>query len=252
MLREGWDYWSPEGPARSEPLGIFRAPHLALLGEVPASAIPGCPILAHGMNASEIEAAFYRQCRIMPDAPYDGVSVDGDPYHIIPDEDYDPARAWIFRAVTGHTPWDLAVFISDYAAHDPESARLLIAKDFKTALRLKPELLRSVGWPDSVRRSWGETGGADNLPPFLALVLHAELARHAMNDRGMIALSYDDEGRQLTMRGFLNGIEPTAIEGGSGNLSRIVNPHRGMSSADRLLEMIPFQTIALLPPTVVF
>ena len=245
-LREGWDFAAPDTLLVSDPMGIPRTPHIAISGEVATSRIPGRPIFSAGMTALEIEAGIYRQCGIRPESIADGTSIAADPYEILPDEDYDPARAWIFRAISGHAPRDAALFLAAMLKDRPDIGKHLLAKNFNAALAAAPDLLGGIGWPDEVRAGWATNGGDDYLPPFLVLALHAELACHRMSDRGMIALSFDDDGCQVTTRGFIDGIVPDVDK--TGRVTTIPLP----GAVEALINMVPFQTYALLPPTAAF
>jgi hypothetical protein len=244
LLQEGWDYVAPDGPELGEPLGIHRAPHIAILGDVPASQMRGTPIFQIGMSATQIEAAIYRQCRIGPEPLLDGTTIAEDSFQILPDADYDPARAWLFRVLTGHAPRDLALFLAYMLVYHRPVGKLLLAKDFSGALALAPGLLTEVGWPPSVREGWQENGGDDFLPPFFALLLFAELARLAMTDRSMVALSYQQNGKELTTSGMITCMSP-AIDPNIGILPCADN-------ISRLSEMLAFQSTVLLPPTRAF
>lgn len=245
-LREGWDFSVTGSCFVFEPMGIPRVPHIAIMGNVAASRIPGKPIFSIDMTALEIEAGIYRQCGIRPESIADGTSIAADPYEILPDEDYDPARAWIFRAITGHAPRDAALFLAAMLKRRPDIGKHLLAKNFNAALAAAPDLLGGIGWPDEVRAGWATNGGGDYLPPFLVLALHAEFACHRMSDRGMIALSFDDNGRQVTTRGFIDGIVPDVSRTERVTMMPLPGP------VEALIDMVPFQTYALLPPTAAF
>lgn len=244
-LRKGWDLVvsGPTSPVGL--LGIPRVPHLAILGDVPAAAMPGRPIFAVNMTVQEIEAGLYRQCRIRPEALADGTSIAKDPYTILDDDAYDPGRAWVFRALTGHAPRDVALFLADQLQRRPNIGKRLLAKDFVTALAEAPDLYDAT-WPDRVQAGWHENGGKNYLPPMLVLALHAELARWSLNDLGMIALSFDADGTAITTQTLIADIMATAAA-----IDRTtVMPHP--TPIDALVGMVPFQTYTLLPPTAVF
>ena len=250
LLREGWDYVGVYGTPEHEPLGIYRAPHLAILANLSAKDMPGKPILAIGMNVWEIESGLYRQCRITPEPLEIGLITDKI-YKVEEEESYDPTQAWIFRALTGHSLRDLALFLHDQLSKDPEVGKLLLAKDFKGALWLEPAII-SADWPPSVKASWEKLGGKDHLSPLVALSVHAELARLAITDVGMIDLSFDNDGKELTTKGLLEGIEPLAIEMPGTSTLNFSGWSIHKSAVDRLVEMMAFQTPTLLPPTSVF
>ena len=244
-LRAGWDYVGDEEPLPTALLGIPRFPHIAIIGNVPASRMPGRPMFAIDMTAQEVESGLYRHCCIRPEAIADGTSIAADPYAILPDVDYDPGRAWLFRAITGHAPRDVALFLADQIEHRPNIGKLLLGKDYRTAMILAPDLV-SATWPDTVRVGWRENGGKDYLPPLQACALHAELARLSMNDLGMILLAFDHDGNAITTQGMIRDLVPDAGEIGCAK----VMAQAGTSQA--LTAMVPFQTYSLLPPTEVF
>lgn len=251
LLREGWDFQSVDGPRAHEPLGIFRAPHLAFLAGIPDDKMPGTAIWKAGMNAAEIESALYKQCRIIPDACDDDADWNSqDPFQMFADHDYEPERAWVFEVLTGHSPREVALFLSEKSQRDPEVGRLLIAKDLKAAIARDPRLL-SENWPDCVQRNWDSSRARHAQPPIHVLSQYNEIAALAMNDRGMIGLSYDINGEPFTNVKYRDSIASTAIEFVAGRLERAV-PRDPLPPADQLLQMVPFQTTALLPPTAIF
>lgn len=128
-LREGCDTIASGPTSPIGLLGIPRVPHIAILGNVPAAAMPGRPMLAVTTTVQEIEAGLDRQCRIRPEALADGTSIVEDPYTILDDDAYDPARAWVFRALTGHAPRDVALFLADQLQRRPDIGKKLLAKD---------------------------------------------------------------------------------------------------------------------------
>jgi hypothetical protein len=237
---EGWDYYLPVVPRRHEPLGIPRVPHLTILNDCVDMKL-GTQMFTGLMDAAEIESAIYRQCRIQPEPPEEDRPSHENPYSIYPDVGYNADRAWIFRTLTGHTPRDIGLFLTFLWASNPRLAKMLLGKDFKAALKQQPALLTSVDWPDCVRASWRRSIGQAFLPPFLACVLFAELARLSHNDSGMIKLSYGDDAKLMTAPAFLKSVLDV-----TGQLPS------ARSAIDMLIGMIPFQTTSLLPPTNVF
>ena len=186
LLREGWDYSSEVAGAFDE-WGMFRAPHLGILAGLPREAYPGSPLLHPDMSISEIESGLYRQCRIMPDEPEAESIPSSADYAIKDDLDNEPDREWIFEVLIGHTPRDLARLLHFYNGEQPLVGKLLLAKDFRAAFALAPELRTRAGWPDEVTRFWRKRDMRRVLAPANALSAHAELARLSMNDRAMCA-----------------------------------------------------------------
>lgn len=242
LLREGWDYSSEVAGAFDE-WGMFRAPHLGILAGLPREAYPGSPLLHPDMSISEIESGLYRQCRIMPDEPEAESIPSSADYAIKDDPDNEPDREWIFEVLIGHTPRDLARLLHFYNGEQPLVGKLLLAKDFRAAFALAPELRTRAGWPDEVTRFWRKRDMRRVLAPANALSAHAELARLSMNDRAMCAMSYRDDGTFMTMH---QGIDSITV--GPNSEAFTANDVQ----TDRLLEMMPLQTTVLLPPTRVF
>lgn len=243
LLREGWDYSSEPGGSLYDEWGMFRAPHLGILAGLSRDAYPGSPLLYPGMSVSEIESGLYRQCRIMPGEPKAESIPSSADYAIDDDPDYEPDREWIFQVLIGHTPRDMARLLHAYNRHHPRVGKFLLAKDFRAAFALAPELLTREGWPDEVTRFWRNRNMRRILAPANAISAHAELARLSMNDRAMCAMSHRDDGIFMTMH---QGID--SITAGPNSDAFTAN----QVQTDRLLEMMPLQTTVLLPPTCVF
>ncbi|WP_293698545.1 hypothetical protein [Sphingopyxis sp. UBA6734] len=242
LLREGWDYSSEVAGAFDE-WGMFRAPHLGILAGLSREAYPRSPLLHMDMSISEIESGLYRQCRIMPDEPKAGSIPSSTDYAVANCPHYEPDREWIFQALIGHTPRDLARLLHVYNRDHRRVGKFLLAKDFRAAFALAPELRTREGWPDEVTRFWRNRDIRRILAPADALCAHAEFARLAMNDRGMCAMAYRDDGIFMTMRQGIDSIT-------AGPSSEAVTTNQ--LQIDRLLEMMPLQTTILLPPTCVF
>jgi len=243
LLREGWDYSSEPGGSLYDEWGMFRAPHLGILAGLSREAYPGSPLLHPDMSVSEIESGLYRQCRIMPETPESGSIPSSADYAVGDDPDYEPEREWIFRVLLGHTPRDLAQLLHHYIREHPLVGRLLLAKDFRVAFALRPELLTREGWPDEVTRFWHNRDLQRVLAPANALSAYAEFARLSMNDKAMCAMTYRDDGNSMTILQAIN-----SITAGPNSEAFTAN----QVQINRLLEMVPLQTTVLLPPTCVF
>lgn len=153
LLREGWDYSSEVAGAFDE-WGMFRAPHLGILAGLSREAYPGSPLLEMDMSVSEIESGLYRQCRIMPGEPKERSIPSSADYAVKNCPHYEPDREWIFQALIGHTPRDLARLLHVYNPKHSRVGKFLLAKDFRAAFALAPELLTREGWPSEVTRFW--------------------------------------------------------------------------------------------------
>jgi len=228
VLRGGWDVW--ERPDDLDLTGVARLPHLAILSGLDLRHTAHRPLLAMDMGRTELNAGFWRQLNIRPDSDRNG----SNPFAPI-DGRTSPERAAFLRTLLGHTPADIVEFLVWLREQDETSARLLLAKDFKSAQARRPDLI-DMPWPDAVRARWSWDGGRDHLPPLLALVLYAEGARLSRNMVAHIRLSFDEQGREIYSRPFLEGV-PTM--GG---------PFVPPPAVARLIEMAPFETTALLPP----
>lgn len=229
-LSRGWDYWHP-GTSAADGRGIARTPHPIILGR---ETLPlECrPIFDAAMTAEQLQAGIWRQCLIRPGDPD---AVAGEDAFAISDPVAYCSRAEHLVALIGHAPRDLALWLNDLRRTDPSSFAFVLAKDFRTALVECPKLA-SAGWPDIVQRQW--TGGeGDYLPPFFVAALYAELARLALNQAGLLELSFD-AGVELTTTRFLDRMP---LAGG---------PHepRAITHA---IAMAPFQSVALSPPDMI-
>ena len=225
-LRLGWDYWQP-GQPMTDGHGIARTPHPAIGRDI---TMPRGvrPILDLGMSAAEIQAGIWRQCIIRPGDPF----AKGDDPFTISTADAFCSRAEHLVALIGHAPRDLALWLDDLRRTDPDIFRLVLAKDFKAALAHRSRL-RVARWPAAVTQQWRD-GEGDYLPPIFVAILYAELARLAINQAGLLALSFDD-GVELTTTQFLNRVP---LAGG---------PHAPPAIL-RAIAMAPFQSVALTPP----
>lgn len=235
-LRGGWDVW--ERASNPDLSGMARLPHLAILHELDLRTTSDRPVLAMEMGRAELNAGFWRQLNILPDPDHqrraENRHRDADPFMPI-DSPMQPDRAAFLRTILGHTPLDIAELHVWLRKHDKPLARLLLAKNFEPALALRPDLI-AMPWPEAIRARWSLDGGRDHLPPVLLLVLYAECARLAMDMAAHIRLSFDEGGREIFSRPFLDQIP---LMGG---------PIAPPSAIVRLVEMAPFQSNALLPP----
>lgn len=228
-LRRGWDYWQPGQPL-TDGRGIARTLHPRISRDI---ALPegSRPILDVGMSAAELQAAIWRQSLIRPGDPE---AEADDPFAVSAADAY-CSRADHLLALIGHTPRDLALWLDDLRRTDPATFRLVLAKDFKAALARRPRL-RSAQWPAVVTRQWRD-GESDYLPPIFVAILYAELARLAINQAGLLALSFDD-GVELTTTQILNRV-PLAS-----------GPQAPLAIL-RAIAMAPFQSVALTPPDLI-
>ena len=170
--RLGWDYWHPGQPL-TDGLGVARTPHSFSLA-MPTDDGDVHPVLHPDMNSLQLLAGIWRQCLIVPGVEEEPVGPDA---FAVTTVDAPSVSADHLVALIGHQPRDIALYLADLRARDPSLSRELLAKDFRAALIRRPELLTEP-WPDAVRRRW-KGREADYLPPILALVLYAELARVA-------------------------------------------------------------------------
>jgi hypothetical protein len=235
-LRLGWDYWLPPpndtppgatGPA-TDGRGAARTPHAALLGnaELPNGARH---ILAPAMSLQALIGGLWRQCLIRPNDPSAEPGID---LFAVSDHLDNSQRAEHLVALIGHCPRDLGLYLIHLRETDEAFFNLVIAKDFRAALRHRPDALLGP-WPDTVARRWRGIE-RDYLPPFLVAVLYAELSRLAMNQAGLIQLSFDGE-TYLTTTQFLERV-PMA---GTTNA-----PH----AIRRAMDHAPLQSVALGAP----
>ncbi|AXJ94957.1 MULTISPECIES: hypothetical protein [unclassified Sphingomonas] len=236
VLRGGWDVW--ERPEDLDLTGVARLPHLAILSGLDLRHTAHRPVLAMDMGRTALNAGFWRQLNILPNSDQrrrDERHDASDPFAPIDGQLY-PERAAFLRAIFGHTPADIVEFLVCLREKDKQTARLLLAKDFKAALAGRSALIE-MPWPDAVRARWSREGGGDHLPPVLAVALYAEAARLSRNMTAHIRLSFDEHGQEIFSRSFLELIPKL---GGAG---------APPSAIGRLVELAPLQTTALLPPS---
>lgn len=236
LLRSSWDIWESAQP--NEPMGLARLPHLAILRDIDPIAHKLQPVLAADMDVSALEAGFWRQLRIYPNAATDPEQAD-DPFAPDAEVPVDEGRGRFLRRIFGHDVADCVRYLDDVRSRDPILFRLLLAKDYGGAFRHHPDIL-SDPWPDEAKARWLRTKGRDHLPPVLALALITEASRLGHNQHGLINLSLDTQGRELFIRPYLDAI-PT-----------IAGPIAPPPWLARQVENALFQTTALLPPDYIF
>lgn len=244
LLRTNWDVWaSVDGDDMF--MGMARAPHLAIMHDIDLAARGLRPVLAPHMGTPALHAALWRQLQVMPDdyherceeetagsnevacasvhpgrnayAPLDGLN--------------EPARAEHIRRLIGHSPLDLAEFLKELLRTDLDLGKLLLAKNFKTALRMYPAAI-NLPWPVQTTRRWKITGGRNYLPPVVALAAFAELARLSHNAAAHIWLTFDDAGQELFLGPVLKDATNLAAD----------------EAVLRTIELAAFGSTALLPP----
>ena len=199
--RSGWDYWMP-AKALTDGKGIARTAH-----RLPANYAhinkDARAIIAPDMDARQLTGALWRQCMIHPG---DDEAFGEEDVFAVSALDAFCRSADHLIAVIGHEPRDIALYLDDLRLREDELFRLLLAKDFRAAIERRPAIVHDE-WPSRARRHWKE-GQADYLPPFLATVLYAELARLAMNEAGLIGLAFDGDV-ELTTTQLLKRIAAT-------------------------------------------
>lgn len=227
-MRRGWDYWMPGEPA-TDGRGVARTPHP--LGGVDDVNLPAKAkrIITPTMSPVEFANGIWRQCLIRPGD--DDVS-DGPDLFAISGIDGHCLSSPHLVALIGHQPRDIALYLADLRRRDPAMFGLVVSKHFTSAIRRDPAIVLSP-WPAAVSRRWRGAEG-DYLPPFLATVLYAELARQAQNQAGLLALAFEG-GVELTTKGFLDRVEFSGAAGAA-------------APVDRAIIYAPFQTVALTPP----
>lgn len=236
---EGWDVWP--GKERGDRAGMARLPHLAILHDVDVSRAGHRPVLTLDMDRHALEAGLWRQLLILPDMPSTDIrsglpSADptsSDPF--APTRWTVPDRELFLRIVTGHSARDLAEFIVDLRHQHEALARLVLAKDFKAALRLRPDAF-DIPWPASVTARWTRTGQRDHLPPLAVAGVIAELSRLAQNVDGHVHLTFDEAGNEIFSRFYLDAI-PT-----------LAGPLGAPAAIARLAELAVLSSTALVPP----
>lgn len=239
VLYTGWDVRSDDD--RGDRVGMARLPHLAILRDIDPGQAGRRPILSLDMDQYTLEAGIWRQLLIFPGTP----SADaGDTAQPVDEKSIDPFaptrwtvpdREGFLRTMIGHSPRDLAEFILDIREHDGPLARLILAKDFKAALRSRPDLF-DIRWPASALARWERTGQRDHLPPVALAGIVAELSRLGQNIDAHLHLNFDEVGNEIFSRGYLDAI-PT-----------LAGPLGAPAAVARLTELAVLSSTALVPP----
>ena len=199
--------------------GLSRTPHQYVLGREPVP-IGALPILATDMNVVQLASGIWRRSMIRPGSSHE----DAHEFRICNIDD-DCQSATHLVALFGHQPRDLALWFDDLRLRDPLLFKLVLANDFKAALKYAPGVIQ-YPWPERVQD--------DFLPPFLVAVIYAELGMLAMNQAGLLELSFN-AGAELAPPLFLDEI-------------RIAHGPFAAVAAMKAIENAPFQTIILDPP----
>lgn len=244
LLRTNWDVWaSVDGDDMFA--GLARSPHLAIIHGIDLNASGLRPVLASDMSIAQLHAGLWRQLHVLPDDYEDRHDQDGtntstrglfadatgrDPF-APRDGLREPARSEHIRRIIGHTPLDLAEFLNDLLRSDPGLGRLLLAKDFRAALKTRPDAF-SLAWPVQTMRRWERNGARDYLPPVIALAALTELARLSHNAAAHIRMSFGAAGEELFLRPVLT--DAARLHAGGPVL--------------RTIELAAFGSAALLPP----
>lgn len=230
-LLRGWDYWVA-GSAPTEGRGVARTPHPFVSGRVtlPDGALA---VVDPSHTPVQLLAGVWRQCLIRPGDRH--ASLGRDPF-AVSDIDADCASSSHLVALLGHQPRDLALYLDSLRQRDPSLFALVLAKRFREAIEHDPDVLVEA-WPHNIQSRWSEAEG-DYLPPFLVAVLYAELARLALNQAGLLELSFDG-GVELTTKQFLERV-------------KVSSGAAAGKAVQRAIAYAPFQSVALgLPDQIV-
>ncbi|WP_375399076.1 hypothetical protein [uncultured Sphingomonas sp.] len=236
---QGWDVWP--GEERGDRVGMARLPHLTILRDIDVARAGHRPVLTRDMDRHALEAGIWRQLLILPDMPSNDIRSELPPADPTSSDPFAPTRWTVpdremfLRMVTGHSPRDLAEFIVDLRHQDEALARLILAKDFKAALRLRPDAF-DIPWPASVVARWAHNGQRDHLPPVAVAGVIAELSRLAQNIDAHLHLTFDAAGNEIFSRGYLDAI-PT-----------LAGPFAAPAAVARLTELAVLSSTALVPP----
>lgn len=241
----GWDKRGDDG---CFPVGVGRFSHPAILADIDFTGSCVEPVLAYEMNLHDLTKGLWVQSNLLPVSPEERdekaleMKKRGNTEAPVETDLFAPPtwkpktdRAVFFRKVWGFTPRDLAEFLEDLRVHDPKHYKLLLSKNVIGLLDKQPDLIK-LPWPEVTKRRWMITGERDHLPPIRAMYLFMEVARLGQNMRSHICLSFDEKGQEIFLRPLLDAISNAA---GSGSMPKGV---------ERLLEMAPFQSFALVPP----
>ncbi|GLV20994.1 hypothetical protein TomMM35A_08540 [Sphingobium sp. TomMM35A] len=259
ILRSNWDVWKSGQPG--EPMGLARLPHLAIVHDINPVAGSQRPVLAPDMSKDELEAGYWRQLRIHPNAGTDGTEADDalnpgqqgsvagdskagtrknvDPFAPDKRAPVDGGRARFLRKILGHDVTDCVLYLDDVRKRDERLFRLLLGKDYFAAFKQHPKVLQDP-WPEAAQLRWEKTKGRDYLPPVLALALITESARLGHNQHGLLSLSFGERGEEIFIKTYLDAIP---------SIGGPIEPPYWLS---RQVENSLFQTTALMPPDVVF
>tara|TARA_R110001606_G_scaffold54071_2_gene132786 strand:- start:6064 stop:7881 length:1818 start_codon:yes stop_codon:yes gene_type:complete len=241
----GWDSTSDLSSVDPTNFGVWRT-GLILAGHGrPEGDARRIPIIHSDMTLAELENGCWRQLRILPEAPTS--YADEDMVRTNPNDFYSTIsgkvladRDWLIFSLVGHTNRDAAEFLRSALLNDPKVGKLLLAKCFKEALALRPDL-PAWEWPDETIARWKKTDGKDYLPPFYFLVILSEFQRLAQNATALMALSFRTDGTPLTIASIIEDIGE-ADSKKTGSAFDIFE-----SSVANLTTLIPLQTYALLP-----
>jgi hypothetical protein len=241
-LLPGWDV--AHDPLRVDPpgVGVWRAQHLGVRFSLEWTQLGLHPILSPTLRQAELAAGLWRQLRIFPDSEdwrRSAVRGKAENNPFLPAEDLaaDLTRDIFIRSLLGHTVRDAADFLTHVREHHSLAGQFLLAKDFKSAAACDPDIVQEP-WPAVTLNRWKKDGGRDFLPPFLFLALLAELARLAQNQAALLALTFDEDGNELTLTGMADQLSlPQA---------------QRTDAVNRLLSYAPLQSTAVLPPDIIY
>ena len=248
---EGWDSTSDLSSADPTNFGVWRTGLLLSGLGRPAEDVRRIPIIHSDMALAELENGGWRLLRILPEAPCS--YADKDMVKTNPNDFYSTIsgnvladRDWLIFSILGHTIRDEGEFLHDVLLREPKVGKLLLAKRFKEALALRPDL-PAWQWPDKTLARWKDTGGKDYLPPFYFHVILSEFQRLAQNATALIALSFRADGSPLTIASLINDLREINKLGKADIQEKGSAYDIFESSVANLTTLIPLQTYALLP-----
>ena len=222
LLIRGWDITDDRHKVDQPSDGMWRASHLAIVKNLDLDRHGICPIIAPGMSKAQLLAGLWRQIRILPESdqwrrdavnirqhedPFDPAAappqhrtdgLDGIEAFVAAYEAKHCSRDDYVITLIGHTLEDVVEFLIDLRKTNPDLVRLLLAKDFMTAIKAFPECL-DLPWPVSCLARFKDDERLDYLPPILVLVLFAELACHAQGQAVHNRLSFDKNGNRVDL-----------------------------------------------------
>ena len=258
LLIPGWDSTSNTLMVDPPSGGVWRAPHPKGMENLNLQKAGIYPFAALGMSKAEMMSRMFRNLRICPhqyqwcqEAVHTAQHADPfDPYakpkpqegnaicqikaHLIADERKVRSRNCYFITLIGHTVEDVVDFLIHLGKDNPKLATLIMRKDFMTALEEFPNCL-DLPWPNTCLARFKYEIRRDYLPPFLVLVLFAELARHAQGQAAHNRLSFDKHGHYVNLAPVRKDIKNAK----SGN---------SLPATKHLLQCKWMQTSALLAP----